>query len=65
MSAVALPRADHVRDAHYHPIRATAKWAALKAAEQANRTRSAAADADRDRQRMRSSTYAKGEAGYS
>jgi type IV secretory pathway VirD2 relaxase len=65
VALVTLPRADHVRNAHYHAIAATAKWAALKAAEQAARTKSAAIDERTDAQRRRATTYAKGEAGYS
>jgi hypothetical protein len=60
---VALPRAPKLRDAHYHPLAASAKWAELKSAEQAARTRSAAADAAKDAERKRETTYARGELG--
>ena len=60
-----LPKAPHVRDAHYHPIKASKTWQAMVAAMQAERTRSEAQDAARDREREHETTYARDELGFS
>ena len=62
---MSLPKADHVRNAHYHPIKATKTWEAMVAAMQADRARSAEADARHDREREHETTYARGKLGYS
>lgn len=62
---MALPKAPHVRDAHYHPIKATQTWAAMVEAMAAERTRSTAQDNEKDREREHETTYARDELGYS
>lgn len=61
---MSLPKGEHVRNAHYHAIKATQTWEALAKAEQARRKRSAGQDKARDEQRERETTYARGEPGY-
>lgn len=55
-------RAQH---AHYHPVKASQKWAEMVAAMQADRTKSAAQDAARERERHNETTYARGTTGGS
>lgn len=59
--ATATP--DNVRDAHYHPVKASAAWAAMVKALTADRSRSTAQDARTDREREHETTYARGELG--
>lgn len=54
---------DRVRDAHYHPVKATALFAAFTAAVQAQATNTADARKRRDAQRARETTYARDEPG--
>lgn len=62
---MALPKGAHVRNAHYHPIKATRTWAKMVAAMQAERTRSPGQDERTDDERERETTYARDELGYS
>lgn len=54
---------DRARDAHYHPVKATALWAEFAKASQDEATNSADARARREAQRKRETTYARGEPG--
>lgn len=49
-----------VRDAHYHPIKATATWAAFMAQMKAAATNSVAERDEEERDRERQTTYARG-----
>ncbi len=49
-----------VRDAHYHALAATAKWAAFVAAMKAGATSDAAVRARADQVEHRATTYARG-----
>lgn len=60
---MAGPPHDQARDAHYHAIKTTAKWAALVAAMRDQAKDSATKRARRDAQRERETTYARGELG--
>lgn len=55
-------RAQH---AHYHPVKASQKWAEMVAAMQADRTKSVAQDEARQRERHNETTYARGTTGGS
>ena len=55
--------ANLVRDAHYHPIRATETWAAFVASMMATATEDPERRAAEDRARERETTYARGELG--
>lgn len=52
-----------VKDAHYHPVAVTAKFAAWLAGIANVETNSAAKKAREDAQRRRETTYARGELG--
>lgn len=54
---------DKARDAHYHPVKATARWAEFITGTQAVMTNSADKRAAREAQRKRETTYARGELG--
>jgi len=60
MATTPNPRA---KDAHYHAIKATAKWSAFVTEESANLRRSAAQRAREVRERKRETTYSRGELG--
>lgn len=62
---MAGPPLTKARKAHYHVVKATALWAAFRAAEQAEAFRSADARARQVAQRKRETTYARGELGGS
>lgn len=51
---------DRARDAHYHPVKATAAFAAFTKAVQAQAANTPGWRARRDAQRKRETTYARG-----
>jgi len=62
-TATATPSTYTTKRAHYHPIKVSAKWAAMVAAMQALATNSPDQRAARDRERHNETTYARGELG--
>lgn len=54
---------DRARDAHYHPVKATARFKAFIEGTAALATNAATARARREAQRVRETTYARGELG--
>lgn len=63
MVAKAKVPTDRARDAHYHPVRATAAWKAFVQSQLALATDSPAQRATREAQRVRETTYARAEQG--
>jgi len=62
---VALPKGSHVRNAHYHPIKVTEKWAAFMAEMEAGATRVITERDRKRRERHNETTYARGTTGGS